>query len=75
MRSGSHSAGRAHAYRWCAGRLATTGECRLAIRLSSAFGILPGHAVTPRADRPRPHAGSDALLAARAEQLGVPAGD
>ncbi|MFI8194652.1 DUF6283 family protein [Streptomyces sp. NPDC085946] len=67
--------GTAHAYRWCAGWLATVGEYHLAIRLALAFDILPGHAVTPRANWPGLYASLDALLATRAEQLGLPARD
>ncbi|MFI8169919.1 DUF6283 family protein [Streptomyces sp. NPDC085931] len=67
--------GTAHAYRWCAGWLATVGEYHLAIRLALAFDILPGHAVKPRSNWPRLYASLDALLAARAEQLRAPAHD
>jgi hypothetical protein len=67
--------GTAHAYRWCAGWLATVGGYHLAIRLALAFDILPGHAVKPRSNWPRLYASLDALLAARAEQLRAPAYD
>lgn len=67
--------GTPHAYRWCAGWLATVGEYHLAIRLALAFDILAGHAVKPRSNWPRLYASLDALLAARAEQLGAPTHD
>ncbi|MEV6809992.1 hypothetical protein [Streptomyces sp. NPDC051132] len=48
---------------------ATLGEYHLAIRLALALGILPGHAMTPRATWPRPYTSLDALLAARVEKV------
>ncbi|WP_282704021.1 DUF6283 family protein [Streptomyces sp. CC219B] len=59
----------AHAFRWCAGWLATVGEYHLAIRLAIAFEALPGDAVTPRANWPRLYASLEALLAGRAGHL------
>ncbi|MGI5526889.1 DUF6283 family protein [Streptomyces syringium] len=62
-------------WRLCAGWLATVGEHHLGIRLAMAFGNLPVSAIRLGPGWPSLHAGLDALLAARAAQLGAPAGD
>ncbi|MFE9679203.1 DUF6283 family protein [Streptomyces sp. NPDC006259] len=64
--------GTAHAMRWCAGFLAVVGEQRLGVRLALAFEALPPQAVNPPASWPELYPDLDALVAARAEQLGLP---
>ncbi|MFF9076228.1 DUF6283 family protein [Streptomyces sp. NPDC014872] len=63
----------AHPLRWCAGFLAVVGEQHLGIRLALAFEALPPQAVNPPASWPELYPDLDALIAARAEQLGLPA--
>ncbi|MFM9462804.1 DUF6283 family protein [Streptomyces scabiei] len=65
--------GTAHAMRWCAGFLAVVGEQHLGVRLALAFEALPPQAVSPRASWPELYPDLDTLVAARAEQLGLPA--
>jgi hypothetical protein len=64
--------GTAHAMRWCAGFLAVVGEQHLGIRLALAFEALPPQAVNPPASWPELYPDLDALVAARADQLGLP---
>ncbi|MFJ8752247.1 DUF6283 family protein [Streptomyces sp. NPDC102441] len=64
--------GTEHAMRWCAGFLAEDGEEHLGIRLALAFQALPPQAVHQPAGWPELYPDLDALVAARAEQLGLP---
>ncbi|MEU0276813.1 DUF6283 family protein [Streptomyces sp. NPDC006307] len=61
--------GTRHAWRWCAGWLATVGHYHHLVRLAGIFESIPKNALDPQPGWPELYPGLDALLAARTEQL------